>query len=649
MLAKDGAVARQAPASSWSHAAGLVLVALLLAGLARGLFAGHAALRGDEAFSVRLVQMPLATLFEAMAVSEPNPPLQFLFLQGWLRLVGTSEVALRWPSVLAGVLTVALTYRLGATWLGRPAAVFACAWVAVQPFLVWYGQDLRVYASLTLWVLVTAWCLWQALEVPPGRASLGWWAAVAVGAWVCMMLHYFAALAIGALALAALADPRLRSRWRLAAATLAVSAIAYLPWAVYSWPLLSAHTKSWLGPLSAGEVLWRTLVAYSSGGRWAGAPDVVTAPAALALGALAVIGLIAVWRRHPLAAVWMLALGPGMPVALGVLNVWRPSFTAHYVISGVVGVLLLATAGVFAVAAEGGRRVPGASWARWAVAGVVAAAIGLISAVALINVHTDPAYAKSPDWRTLSAYLKARAEEGRIVLMNLPDPALELYLGSSLPLVNAPPEPIPADADPASPGGQAAFEQLATIESHYERVYFLYNPNPLWDPAGVSAAGLAACCELIDDVHVAGFRLQTYDTPLGAMRARQALSAVFEHGLTLTGYRLEPTAQGLHVTLFWQAQAPVPGDYTVYVHLTAPDGFVLATGDGDPQFGRAPTSTWSPGRDIIDPHPIVLPADLAPGTYFVEIGWYDRATGARLSLVSTSGNGIRLPQPYTVT
>ncbi|HRE27540.1 MAG TPA: hypothetical protein PK954_12965, partial [Anaerolineales bacterium] len=52
-------------------ALGLVAAAALV----RGAGVGLASFRGDEAFSIRIAQLPIDTLFAAMAASEPNPPL----------------------------------------------------------------------------------------------------------------------------------------------------------------------------------------------------------------------------------------------------------------------------------------------------------------------------------------------------------------------------------------------------------------------------------------------------------------------------------------------------------------------------------------------------------------------------------------------
>ena len=608
--------------------------------LVRAVNVGRVSFRGDEAFSIRLAQLPLATLFEAVAVSEPNPPLQFLFLRVWTAVAGQSELAARWPSVLCGVLAAALTYRLGRALIGRRAALLATAWVAVQPFLVWYAQDLRSFSSLTLWCLGAAWCAWEGLRRPAWR----WWIASAGAAWLAMNVHYFAALPLLALAVAVALTPPIRATWRRAVSAYGVAAAAYLPWAAYVWPLLSGHEKSWLHALNTTEVVWRTLTAYSTGGLWAGAPDAWIGPGVGALATLLIVGLIT-RAADRIRLIWLLALGPATPLALGLLNAWRPSYTEHYAIPGLIGCLMLAAAGLQA----GLDRVFGAARAL-SIARMVVAAIAVGSLTCVWNVWYDPAYAKAPDWRGRADALAARVGPTDIVWMNLPDPALEIYLAGRLPLENAPPDAVPArdagHAETRAAALAAAADQLARVQAERDRVFLLFSPNPVWDPEGIAGQGLSECCELIDDTVLAGQRVLIYDTPRAALAARRPFAATFEAGMRLTGYRVERVADRLHLTLFWRTEAAVARDYTVFVHLVAVDGFQVAGGDGDPRQGTAPTSTWRPNVDIIDPHPIPLPGGLGAGPYHLVIGWYLRESGARVPL-DNGAEFVELPDAYT--
>jgi len=131
------------------------------------------------------------------------------------------------------------------------------------------------------------------------------------------------------------------------------------------------------------------------------------------------------------------------------------------------------------------------------------------------------------------------------------------------------------------------------------------------------------------------------------------LDARLGDAIRLLGSDLPATArpgEPLRFQLAWRAEMLVPMAYTVLVHLVrladaAPeDGVptvddaaaIAAQADGPPAGGARPTTSWRPGEVILDPREIVLPADLAPGTYAVLVGLYDARdpTFARLPTVS---------------
>jgi hypothetical protein len=95
----------------------------------------------------------------------------------------------------------------------------------------------------------------------------------------------------------------------------------------------------------------------------------------------------------------------------------------------------------------------------------------------------------------------------------------------------------------------------------------------------------------------------------------------------------EPT---IVVTLWWEAVGEPEMDYTAFVHLLDGQGDLVGSGDGPPLNGAFPTSLWQAGDHVVDDHAITTEGRLLPGTYAVEVGWYDPNTGQRLP-VSVAG------------
>jgi uncharacterized membrane protein len=85
------------------------------------------------------------------------------------------------------------------------------------------------------------------------------------------------------------------------------------------------------------------------------------------------------------------------------------------------------------------------------------------------------------------------------------------------------------------------------------------------------------------------------------------------------------------VTLWWQAAAPVAGDYTVFVHALDAEGRVGGQHDSPPANGFRPTSQWA-GQEIVrDIHYFTLLSSSGQ----IEVGLYNGRTGQRL----TTANG----------
>ena len=103
----------------------------------------------------------------------------------------------------------------------------------------------------------------------------------------------------------------------------------------------------------------------------------------------------------------------------------------------------------------------------------------------------------------------------------------------------------------------------------------------------------------------------------------------------------EPGAE-LSLTFTWTTQRPLDEDYTLFIHLAAPDGTPLAQADGPPAGGRYPTWAWEPGDVVPDSRQLVVPPDLT-GDLRLLVGWYRLADGQRLPItMGGAGDALEL-------
>jgi hypothetical protein len=104
--------------------------------------------------------------------------------------------------------------------------------------------------------------------------------------------------------------------------------------------------------------------------------------------------------------------------------------------------------------------------------------------------------------------------------------------------------------------------------------------------------------------------------------------------ITLRGYRLSsPTArpgQSLRLVLYWEAQARVGKNYTVFNHVAEAGGPIWGQRDGQPVGGHYPTSRWRARELVADVHDVAIKPDAPPGTYDLLTGLYELQTLYRL-------------------
>lgn len=126
-----------------------------------------------------------------------------------------------------------------------------------------------------------------------------------------------------------------------------------------------------------------------------------------------------------------------------------------------------------------------------------------------------------------------------------------------------------------------------------------------------------------------------------------AVSAEFEDGIRLEDARLSSPllrpGEPLCVALTWSAAKRPSADYTVFAHLLAPNGQLVAQSDLSPGNGFAPTTGWSPGQEIVDRHGLIIPLSVAPGRYGLSIGLYD-GSARRLQRTDSPGDSVWLTQ-----
>lgn len=114
--------------------------------------------------------------------------------------------------------------------------------------------------------------------------------------------------------------------------------------------------------------------------------------------------------------------------------------------------------------------------------------------------------------------------------------------------------------------------------------------------------------------------------------------------IKLQGTKIDPAelapGRQLGLTLYWQAQRDLSENMVVFIHLSDTADQVVAQADGVPVNGTRLTLSWRAGEVLVDERTLSVPANLAPGTYKLWVGFYDAATQLRLAV---RGEGADAP------
>jgi hypothetical protein len=121
------------------------------------------------------------------------------------------------------------------------------------------------------------------------------------------------------------------------------------------------------------------------------------------------------------------------------------------------------------------------------------------------------------------------------------------------------------------------------------------------------------------------------------------LNANFSDQIALAGYTLDRRVvrpgEKIHLTLYWQALAPLERDYNAFAHVLGVENQVWANSDVQPANGSPPTSRWQPGQVIEDVRTLKVGLTTPPDFYDIEVGLYVPGKD-RLPVVAEDGHWL---------
>jgi mannosyltransferase len=678
-----------------------LLVVLLLAFALRVCRLDGQSLWYDEAVTAHVASQGISELTRWTA-DDIQPPLYYYVVAGWTRLAGGGEWALRFPAVCFSLLMVPLLWALarrlfGAGRSGQVAGLVAALLAAISPLYVYYAQEARMYAQLTLLCGLAGYALLRATKDDGSGtkdcqgsssfvfrpSSAKWWLTFILASVAALYTHYFAAfllLAYGVCTILARIPGLIRraSRGRAArqlavfGGAVLVIVVLYLPWLPAMLTRFRVDRSYWQGALKLGEALRHVAVSFT-----AGAPETMLEADAvhllpwygIAFG-IAVAALV--WSgltrkneagetgsqgggERPSGApdsLWALVylftclLIPA--IAVLTLASRTPKFNARYLImvspayllilAGGIGALWIADLGIRS-GRRGTARVPGLTRH---VSRILAATLVLLLALASIrslrNWFVDPAFTKA-QWRELTAAVRTQVAPDEVVLLVSGHawPAWDYY-APDIPRMRLP------DIDILDVNALLGFDAagaLNTALAGKSGVWLVRWQDEAADPVGFVPYFLdrvgqeAPVSAQFWQLDLRHWRLRSDATIPAEPRPGHPDGANYDHQLALLGW--DDPVDG-RMTVYWRGLNPMERDYQVSLIVEDAAGREVGRWDGRPAGYAYPTTRWHPGQALFGQYPVPVPAGAPPGDYTVTLAVYDATDPSGLDIRDAADN-----------
>ncbi len=152
---------------------------VLAASLRLPLLFGLGTLWNDEAFTRHFALLPLEEGLRSMTM-DVHPPLHLAAVHFWMKLFGTTALAMRSLSFVFALAGLAVFLKLARELFGKREALLAGLLAAASPLMAYYGADARMYAMTFFLASLSSLLFWRT-TLGDARAKEAWmWASLAL-------------------------------------------------------------------------------------------------------------------------------------------------------------------------------------------------------------------------------------------------------------------------------------------------------------------------------------------------------------------------------------------------------------------------------------------------------------------------------------
>lgn len=113
----------------------------------------------DEATSATVATgLSVTQIINSFSPGDFHPPVYYILLNLWAGLFGSSELALRLPSILFGLGSIFFAYKIALKVFDKSTAVLTALFLTINPLHIYYSQEARMYSLAMFLVVLTVYC-----------------------------------------------------------------------------------------------------------------------------------------------------------------------------------------------------------------------------------------------------------------------------------------------------------------------------------------------------------------------------------------------------------------------------------------------------------------------------------------------------------
>ncbi len=234
----------------------MIFIILILGFLLR-LISLNQSLWHDEATSALVARdFSVAEILTQFSPGDFHPPFYYLMLHFWIQVFGTSEVAIRMLSILFGVATVWLIYKIAKTIQpSNHLAILSALFLATAPLHIYYSQEARMYVPAAFFAVLSVWFFLKIIKAKKQRV-MDWVGLVTVST-LLLYTDYLPVFLFLFFALYLLVFERKHLKRNVTNWLLSTGAILFLflPWV----PMLFGQLAAGLGVQMTNPQWWNVL------------------------------------------------------------------------------------------------------------------------------------------------------------------------------------------------------------------------------------------------------------------------------------------------------------------------------------------------------------------------------------------------------